>query len=165
MQVCTKKELRNNKYKEKALDLGRCFKQNTTLEAKAFGENSKTMACKAWGGPRGLAGISTAATESSWRDEEWKDVSSQEWSKGRSRSPAGWFRHWQHLQICSKWALRVHCWGLGEGHPIHVLSYDWFRAAGVTLDLCMMPATLLHRMSQGIVRDGVNISLKSYSAL
>lgn len=47
MQVCTKKELRNNKYKGKALDLGRCFKQNTTPEARAFGESSKTMACKA----------------------------------------------------------------------------------------------------------------------
>lgn len=64
MQVCTRKELRNNKYKGKALDLGRCFKPNTTPEAKAFGENSKSMACKARGGPRGLAGISAAATES-----------------------------------------------------------------------------------------------------
>ena len=54
---------------------------------------------------------------------------------------------------------------MGKQLPIRVLSFEWLRAAGITLDLCVMPSVLLSCTSQIVACDGVNISLKSYIAL
>ena len=131
------------------------------------------MVCKTWGHHQASADSSASIKKITGRrlsenlrtrESEGQGRTRESESKGRSRLVAGWLRHWQRFQIHSKWALGVNRWAMGNSAPSP--SFHSSSEQQGSHWICVQcPVYNLPCTSQGDASDGVDISLKSYTAL